>query len=190
MQPSKRCNKCGSKGPFSSNRSNKDGLSYICKECSREYSRAWRAANLDYARKKARAWRKANLERARQRDRDWYRENKENGRNKNLKQHYGISLAEWEKLFDSQKRRCACCGTNSNGKRRWSTDHCHETAVIRGILCSPCNMLIGALGDSLPQIKKSFSRIVTYLKKKPVHPGRRKHWYSKKQLAEMKGARK
>ena len=45
---------------------------------------------------------------------------------------------------------CELCGGPPDG--RWGTlscDHDHPTGVLRGWLCSTCNMAIGCLGDDL-----------------------------------------
>jgi len=67
-----------------------------------------------------------------------------------LMQKYGITPDEWSAIFASQGRRCAICRTpNPHGKRKsWDTDHCHSTGKVRGILCHPCNMMIGGAKDN------------------------------------------
>ncbi len=64
-------------------------------------------------------------------------------RNYNLRQKYGITLGQWESLFDSQNRVCKICKTDQPKGRGWQTDHDHSTGKIRGILCHSCNSLIG-----------------------------------------------
>lgn len=46
----------------------------------------------------------------------------------------GADLSEW------QDGRCAWCGTDM-----WAlvTDHCHETGLVRGLLCAGCNVREG-----------------------------------------------
>lgn len=60
---------------------------------------------------------------------------------------YGLTSETWNALFDSQGRKCAICGAQENGKKRFHVDHCHATGVVRGILCTKCNVGIGALQD-------------------------------------------
>lgn len=55
--------------------------------------------------------------------------------------HYGITNAEYIKMFEDQLGVCAICGSSS---KRWLTvDHCHLTGKIRGLLCFACNVRLG-----------------------------------------------
>ena len=78
-------------------------------------------------------------------------------RNQNLKQKYGITQQEWEKLFNAQSSKCAICETTTG---TWHTDHCHTTGKVRGILCSACNINLG----SYEAIVKYEDKIKAYLK--------------------------
>lgn len=87
-------------------------------------------------------------------------------RRNNLKKQYGLSLSQWEQLFEKQGRKCSACGNlEPSGKKGWATDHDHETGKIRGILCQPCNMALGLLQDSIGRLEK----LMAYLKtNKPI----------------------
>lgn len=70
-------------------------------------------------------------------------------RSKGLRLRYGITLAEYEARLAAQGGRCACCGTEEpRGAGSFRVDHDHETGVVRGLLCNPCNAGLGLLGDS------------------------------------------
>ncbi len=45
-----------------------------------------------------------------------------------------------------------------------AVDHCHESGVVRGLLCRACNYTIGYFGDNLEGAKM----LVTYLEKSCV----------------------
>lgn len=63
---------------------------------------------------------------------------------------YGITTPQWEIVFESQGRRCAICRSKSPGRKRWGfwhTDHCHDKQQVRGILCHPCNVMLGCARD-------------------------------------------
>lgn len=71
---------------------------------------------------------------------------------------YGITLADYNRLLESQNGGCAICGsktakTKKNG--RFCIDHDHKTGLVRGLLCAPCNRGIGLLNDSSEVLRKA-----------------------------------
>lgn len=59
---------------------------------------------------------------------------------------YGLSKEDYEDMLVFQKHSCAIC------KRHVETlsynlliDHCHNTNVVRGLLCTTCNTGLGYL---------------------------------------------
>lgn len=74
-----------------------------------------------------------------------------------LKRLYGLTIEQWEAMFDSQGRVCAICGSADPGasNTRFHTDHCHATGVVRGILCHACNTGIGKFKDSPALMRKA-----------------------------------
>jgi hypothetical protein len=66
-----------------------------------------------------------------------------------LKRAYGMTLAEYQALLTAQDGRCAVCGSDQPGstKDRWHVDHCHDTGMIRGLLCAQCNVMIAMARD-------------------------------------------
>ncbi len=69
---------------------------------------------------------------------------------------YGLTPETWNELFNSQGLCCAICGADENGAKRFHVDHCHDTGVIRGILCTKCNVGIGALRDDSDLVMRAF----------------------------------
>ncbi len=69
---------------------------------------------------------------------------------------YGLTPDVWEAMFNGQGRRCAICGVDENGAKRFHVDHDHVTKRIRGILCTKCNVGIGALKDNPDLVFKAF----------------------------------
>ena len=61
---------------------------------------------------------------------------------------YGISPNEYDRLLLKQDGRCAICKRLPYTKKGLVVDHCHETEIISGILCSRCNSALGLLDDS------------------------------------------
>ena len=77
-----------------------------------------------------------------------------------LKRKYGISLSQYDELFEAQNGLCAiCCKTQK--KKRLAVDHNHETGEIRGLLCDKCNRAIGLLGDSIGNLTRAIDYLHT-----------------------------
>lgn len=85
-------------------------------------------------------------------------------RDMNLRMNYGISLAAYNALFESQGGVCAACGSkeilrvgrnNRSGdvEPMLHVDHCHRTGQIRGLLCRECNQALGFLHDDVTRIR-------------------------------------
>ena len=71
---------------------------------------------------------------------------------KNAKQYatmYGITLSDYDKLFEEQGGTCALCYLPQHDprKNRLCVDHDHVTGEVRGLLCSNCNVGLGLLKD-------------------------------------------
>lgn len=63
-----------------------------------------------------------------------------------LKKKYGITLDEYEGRLAAQQGCCAVC-KSPPGKKALAVDHCHDTGIIRGILCHGCNTALGLLRE-------------------------------------------
>lgn len=61
-----------------------------------------------------------------------------------MKTRYGITQAQYTELFDLQGGVCAICGKDA----KLCVDHCHETGVVRGLLCHKCNIRLGGWDDA------------------------------------------
>lgn len=62
-----------------------------------------------------------------------------------LKNRYGITVEQYDEMYERQGGRCAICSAESPG-RTFDVDHDHDTGEVRGLLCNPCNRAIGLLG--------------------------------------------
>ena len=121
----KKCNKCKQNkdlSKFHKNLAKKDGLSYQCKSCLKEYHRKHYSLNKDKIKK---------IE----------RERKRKVRASNKMHLYGGQQRDYENLLRLQSRCCAICKTNSENL---VVDHCHicgfgKLEAVRGLLCNGCN---------------------------------------------------
>lgn len=74
----------------------------------------------------------------------------------NLRHNYGITIEQYEQMYERQGGRCAICRGTNNGKPL-SVDHDHKTKKVRGLLCVNCNHAIGKLCDD-PDIMRAAIR--------------------------------
>lgn len=142
----KTCTGCLEKLPISSfgiQKSYPDGLNYRCKSCMKIF-RERRSTDPAVVLKRRES---VARYRANNPDRDV---------NKTLFNKYGITLEQYEEMFEKQGGVCALCkkpettrrNKKAEGGERLAVDHCHDTGVVRGLLCFKCNTAIGALGDT------------------------------------------
>lgn len=75
---------------------------------------------------------------------------------------YGITPKDFDRLYAAQSGRCTGCGIHqSELDKRISVDHCHTTKEVRGLLCQPCNMILGLAKDDV----NTLNTLVKYLLK-------------------------
>ncbi len=136
----KTCARCEIPKPLESfyvhNR--KTGARYtICKACHCKYFKQ-RRKNPDYIRKK----------------KQYYLDN----RVQICANKYGITEAEVRLLH--KKKCCQLCEkVFQDGQRSRYIDHCHETGIVRGILCSTCNQALGMLGDTVVSLQRALNYV-------------------------------
>lgn len=59
------------------------------------------------------------------------------------KKRYGITYADWTRLFVEQLGFCALCGQLN----KLVIDHDHKTGKVRGLVCRNCNIGLRFLDD-------------------------------------------
>lgn len=75
-----------------------------------------------------------------------------------LKKQFGITLDVYNALLQSQNGKCKLCG-QPQPNRDLAVDHDHVTGRIRGLLCTTCNVGLGALGDNEEGLLKALAYI-------------------------------
>jgi hypothetical protein len=83
---------------------------------------------------------------------------------KRVKTTYGLGDGVYDTLYEAQGGRCAICTRATGATRRLSVDHDHKNLLVRGLLCRPCNTLLGHARDD-PEF---FDRAKTYLLSPPA----------------------
>jgi hypothetical protein len=79
-----------------------------------------------------------------------------------LKNKYGITITDFNKMLVSQKFKCGVCKSTYPGpKGVFAVDHCHKTNKVRGLLCYLCNVGLGSFRDNIDYLTSAIS----YLKR-------------------------
>lgn len=172
----KTCTRCGehkSLDDYYTDKNARDQRKSECKVCTKKLTRAYEVSHKDEV--NARARRRyavvGNTEPKRAASRKWRKGNPEalklSSRNTKLKLKYGVTRRQLDDIYAHQRGECAVCrrqiswdSTEKNTKPH--IDHCHETGVVRGLLCLTCNTGIGMLGDSVSLLDAAKSYLLQY----------------------------
>lgn|SRR5574338_54930 len=68
-----------------------------------------------------------------------------------MKFRYGISLEQYNEMFERQKGLCAVCKQFSD--KKLCVDHDHKTGKVRSLVCDRCNRTMGACNDNSHVLK-------------------------------------
>jgi hypothetical protein len=148
----KRCRICGEEKPLSefyAYAAMRDGYRNECKVCGNAAKAARNKANPQAARDRVRRWREENPEKyAALKKRNAARPAKKRAdRNGHLKRKYGITVEQYEEMFEAQGGVCYICKKPRPEDRTLHVDHDHATGEIRGLLCFRCNNALGDFDD-------------------------------------------
>lgn len=166
----KVCNKCGiekSLDQFHKNKNYRLGVTAQCKICRSADIKRWKEANPEKVQAINARYRKTDKckamwkrQHAKYRDkriaycRKWYAEHPEKNAQYNFKnslKKFGLTLQDYEALVARQGNVCAICRQPEANGHRLHIDHCHNTGVVRGLLCEKHNLMVGLSNDQ-PEI--------------------------------------
>jgi hypothetical protein len=119
----KHCTRCKELKPltdFYNNKQTKDKKASQCKSCFKVHEKNWQLNNPESF--------------------------KASCRKRNLKKKYGLTVEQYDEMFNKQNKRCACCNRETD---KLVVDHNHTTGAIRELLCSPCNTALGLLNEDV-----------------------------------------
>jgi hypothetical protein len=121
----------------------------------------WVSRNREKRLAYARSWVKNNQDKIKAYPKKPYREMSDEykakkaaySKKRHLERKYGMTQADWDAMYASQGGVCAICKVPGRvGKHgKLAVDHCHSTGRVRGLLCTPCNISIGILGETPEQ---------------------------------------
>lgn len=141
-----------------------------CRECNKEWLRHRRASKPNEMREAARAsYRKHSKTRGDRRKK--YREEKPDYWRARWIAKYGLTVAQYDLMFDLQNGVCGICAKPETrlDKRtgvcmRLCVDHHHATNTVRKLLCTRCNAILGLVGED-PELLKNMA---AYLEQHPL----------------------
>ena len=82
-------------------------------------------------------------------------------RNRHLRDKYGITQADFDRMLEEQGNACAICNSSYPGHTgKFNVDHCHDTGKVRGLLCWDCNAAIGKLGDNAEGVQRALDYLM------------------------------
>lgn len=155
VHATKICTTCKVEKPldsFSKRTQEKDGRHYYCRAC-------WKIRRREvYLRLRA------NPDSYQKMLAGVLRSGRKHQRKRNLKQNYGMTVEDYQRLHDAQNGVCAICHKPERKTIRGvlyklTVDHCHNSGRVRGLLCSRCNLMIGMAADC-PDV---LTRAIAYL---------------------------
>ncbi|NJO48282.1 MAG: hypothetical protein HC840_01040 [Leptolyngbyaceae cyanobacterium RM2_2_4] len=144
---------------FGIDRNKKDGKNVYCKKCVREQSRERQPFRIKRPYDPIRAAKYRNSHSTEKRAKIAY-----DKRKSFLKQEYGISMEQYQKMLTDQDNKCAICERHSSTLRKTlAVDHNHINGKVRGLVCAPCNRTLGYL--KIDETDKFVQNIISYFKR-------------------------
>ena len=122
------CPGCENTKPISAfwkHKGRKNGVQSVCKVCHLEFNK------------------KRDREKANAAVKRYYRTEKggRHVKDYHLKRNFGITLEQYDQMFEEQGGVCAICdGIEKNRRLAVDHDHDHDTGRVRGLLCTKCNV--------------------------------------------------
>lgn len=161
----KKCTRCKNTketNNFSKCIKSKDGFYSHCRACKSEIARNYRKNNPEKSKEYDRRRGAKYREKSKERRKVYYQENKDKFRDRRFLKKFGITLDEYNKIFEEQNGCCVICEKHQiEFERALAVDHNHKTGEVRGLLCTYCNMGIGQLNENIEVLE----RAIKYLKK-------------------------
>ena len=138
---------------FYKHKNNKDGLAYQCKGCNKEHKKQYYVENKEKILKKNQGYYEKNFNSIKNKRKEWRENNLDHLRDYKLQLKYGIDLSGYKEMLQEQDGVCSICQTYKN--EQLCVDHCHQTGIVRGLLCKKCNTVIGMLNDDVDILKNA-----------------------------------
>lgn len=153
------CKTCKAETPIEDFTKANGRYTYMCKLCKNKLNKFYRekvkAKDPETYYTKSRAYRKNKRAVLKRDNPDLL---KAMDKNRTLKTDFGITLDDFYKMMEDQNGLCKIC--NKPSPFTLAVDHCHNTGIIRGLLCINCNRALGLISEE----KQTLLNMVEYLK--------------------------
>jgi hypothetical protein len=93
---------------------------------------------------------------------------------------YGISVAEYDEMFEYKNGCCWIC-EKEEGAKSLCIDHDHKTNQVRGLLCDACNKGLGCFLDKIELLEKA----IDYLEKHEIYQIKKQNNQLEKKIFEL-----
>ena len=143
----KVCSTCKVAQPYSEffkDKRHRDGYIGVCKTCRNKTRQKYRHERGGAAKERAKEDKRKE-------------QNPMRAKEKHYRWTYGITLKEYDAMWERQGKSCALCGITEG--YRFVIDHDHADGKVRGILCNPCNVALGLLKEDVALFKKAIKDI-------------------------------
>ena len=104
-------------------------------------------------------YRAKNREKILEIQKKWNNKNFNRRKNVILKNVYGITLDDYNRMFNEQGGKCAICQRHQNElTRTLCVDHDHKTNKVRSLLCVTCNTDVSVVENRLEEMTKYLNK--------------------------------
>ena len=147
--PTKNCTRCDTVQPIEEfHRQGRYRRSW-CRTCVKVYFVEYREKNGD----RLKAW-----------GRDYTAKNRSRRAAYLVRRKFGLTQAQVATLITHQGAACPICGVSLDSDMRTPIDHDHTTGLVRGVLCSQCNLGLGLFADDPARLQAA----IEYLSSPPA----------------------
>jgi F0F1-type ATP synthase alpha subunit len=128
-------------------------------EQQRQYRREQYLKHKDKEKETRRKYLIKNREKVLEKQRKYNKENPLKRKNAVLKNVYGITLVQYNEMFETQEGKCAICQRHQNElTRTLCVDHDHKTNKVRALLCVTCNTDVSVVENRLEEMTKYLNK--------------------------------
>jgi hypothetical protein len=103
-----------------------------------------------------------------------YKSDPEYYKNRNMINRYGIGLDQYQLMLEQQNYSCAICGKHQTqtAKGHLVIDHCHDSNIIRKLLCSSCNVALGMAYEDVDILYKMIDYVREFKENRDFSDGK------------------